>query len=79
MRRSLSLVITDSVAKRRLRLDPEWLRAFIDPSEVYDRIRALPDELPLSGDQDVARRQFVAEYESWLRAKNGRSDLDSVQ
>ncbi len=49
-------------SKRFERLDPEWLKAFLDPAEIIGRIRKLAGDTSLIETETRSVRQFVREY-----------------
>ena len=59
----------DAVVSRGDKLDPEWLRPYLDPDQVAERIRRLPPHTKLTPRQRRALAQFLKEYD--LRQRGG--------
>lgn len=66
---TISAGIEDAVVRRTDRLDPEWLRPCLDPSQIVDRLRALLQDAKLTPRQNRALKQFLKEYD--LRQRGG--------
>jgi predicted KAP-like P-loop ATPase len=62
LQRNFSKNLSDSVMKVKLRLDPEWLKSWIDPKTIYDRLKRMPTEIQTEN-QKRAVAQFIKEYE----------------
>jgi hypothetical protein len=56
------------------RLDPEWLRPFVDPSLVREAVRALAEEPWLEEREKIAVAAFLRTYE----AREKGQDPDDV-
>lgn len=59
------LSLKDVVGQEEYRLNPKYIRPFLDPVTIYERIkeRNLEDQPWLTDRQKIAIRQFVREYE----------------
>ncbi len=64
--------LSDVVGRRRDRLDPNWLRPYIDPNEIAARVRVLREANSLTPRQKRALEQFLREYE--IRKRGGKPD-----
>jgi len=61
----------DRVAKVHYRLDPEWLRPFVDPALVVERCRKLLETREdLSPEQRLALSQLLKEHEDYQSGGN---------
>jgi len=58
-----SLPVGDAVAKTSARLDPEWLRPYVDPEAIIDRVRGLVESSSISARQKLALAEFLKEYD----------------
>jgi len=58
---------SDRVGRVVYRLDPQWLRPFLEPSSIIDRIRGLAETSRLTEKQKMAIRLFIQEYEKEQR------------
>ncbi len=65
-----SLGLDDAVVSRHDRLDPEWLKPYLDPEQVAVRIKQLPEALKFTPRQRRAVNQFLKEYE--FRQRGGK-------
>jgi predicted KAP-like P-loop ATPase len=61
--------LDDAVVRRTDRLDPEWLRSYLDPEQIVDRVRGLLQNAKLPPRQNRALAQFLKEYD--LRQRGG--------
>jgi predicted KAP-like P-loop ATPase len=61
--------LEDAVVRESDRLDPEWLRPYIDPDQLFERIKQLPQRITLTPRQKRAVDQFLKEHE--LRRQGG--------
>ncbi|RLA93109.1 MAG: NTPase KAP, partial [Deltaproteobacteria bacterium] len=75
LQRTFRFSSLDAVGQVQYRLDPEWLRPFLDPSEIIDRVRRLFDKGDLSENQKIALRQFIQEYEIRQRGMDPNDPL----
>jgi predicted KAP-like P-loop ATPase len=55
--------LDDATVRQHDRLDPDWLRPYLNPDEVAERIKRLPQDSKLTLPQARAVRQFLKEYE----------------
>ena len=62
----------DSVSRRVDRLDPEWIRPYLDPDQIVDRVRRLSSDSSFTPLQKRALDEFLKEYD--LRKKGGNPD-----
>lgn len=60
---TIRAALDDAVVRRRDRLDPEWVRPYLDPDQVVERIRRLPEDSKLTPRQNRALAQFLKEYD----------------
>lgn len=73
----MSITMGDVVAKRRVRLDPEWMRHFVDPDQIVERVRTLAGQRKgLSADQQKALQQFLIEYNLRKQGKDPDDEFD---
>lgn len=68
-----SQTATDRTSKTRNRLDPEWLKPYLDPVGIIDHVRSLAKEGSLSERQQAAVEQFVIEYDMRQAGKSPNS------
>ncbi len=54
---------SDSVARRRFRLNPAWLKKFLDPASAIDRVRALATNPSFPEPIKLAMAQYAKEYD----------------
>jgi predicted KAP-like P-loop ATPase len=59
----------DAVGRKFDRLDPEWIRPYIDPDQVFTRVRKLSKSNSITSRQKRALDQFLKEYD--FRKKGG--------
>lgn len=62
--------ISDVVSKSRRRLNPNWIKPFVDPEKIVRRLRVLEKTGNLEGDDKAAVGQFLIEYEMLQKGKN---------
>lgn len=67
---SKSMGFDDAVVHQQDRLDPEWLRPYLDPGQVAERIKRLAQDENLTPRQRRAADQFLKEYDFRLRGGN---------
>jgi len=70
---SSSQTIGDSVARKHDRLDPEWMRPYIDPDQIVARVRNLSAKGSLTSSQKRALDQFLTEYDFRKQGGNPNS------
>ena len=63
LKRTLRQFSTDVVTETVYRLDPQWLKPFIEPNQIIERVKVLAENNKLSESQKVVLRQFIREYE----------------
>jgi predicted KAP-like P-loop ATPase len=61
--------LDDAVVRRTDRLDPEWLRPYLDPKQIVERVKGLMQDAKLTPHQNRALAQFLKEYH--LRQRGG--------
>lgn len=67
-----SLSFGDAVAQRHDRLDPEWLRPYVDPDLILARVQTLAQSDSTTERQQRALKQFLKEYR--FRKSGGNPD-----
>jgi predicted KAP-like P-loop ATPase len=65
-----SAPLGDAVVRQSDRLDPEWLKPYLDPQQVVDRLSALLQDAKLTPRQNRALKQFLKEYDFRQRGGN---------
>lgn len=70
-----SLPLGDAVGKTHARLDPEWVRPFVDPDAIVDRVRRLVRSNSISARQKLALNQFLKEYDFRKAGGNPNSPM----
>ena len=70
-----TLPVGDAVGKTYDRLDPEWLRPYLDPDAIVDRVRSLAQSSSISGRQKRALAQFLKEYDFRKAGGNPNSPM----
>jgi predicted KAP-like P-loop ATPase len=69
---SSSLTFGDAVGRKRDRLDPNWLEAYLDVDQIVSRVRKLSEDVSLPDRQRRALSQFLKEYD--FRKRGGNPD-----
>jgi predicted KAP-like P-loop ATPase len=72
LRSSSSFSSGDAVGQRRDRLDPDWLKAYLDADEIVGRVRNLSEDTSLSDRERRAAAQYLKEYN--FRKRGGNPD-----
>jgi predicted KAP-like P-loop ATPase len=67
---SKSMGLDDAVVRQQDRLDPDWLRPYLDPERVAERLRNLLPDTNLTPRQTRAIDQFLKEYDFRQRGGN---------
>lgn len=67
---SSSFQLGDAVGRRRDRLDPNWLKPYLNVDEIATRVQALSQDNTLSDRQRRAAGQFLREYEFRQKGRN---------
>jgi predicted KAP-like P-loop ATPase len=55
--------------REKYRLDPEWIKPFADPEELYPRVKNILQQDSMLDEQKVALEQFCKEYEMRKRGE----------
>jgi predicted KAP-like P-loop ATPase len=66
---SSSISFGDAVGRKHERLDPDWLRGYVDPDQIIARVRVLSGDSSITSRQKRALDQFIKEYD--FRKKGG--------
>jgi predicted KAP-like P-loop ATPase len=69
---SSSFSFGDAVGRKHDRLDPNWLKAYLDADEIVSRVRNLSQSVSISDRQRRAVNQFLKEYD--FRKRGGNPD-----
>ena len=64
-----SISFGDAVGRKHERLDPDWLRGYVDPDQIIARVRVLSGDSSITSRQKRALDQFIKEYD--FRKKGG--------
>ncbi len=65
-----SQTIGDIAVKERFRLDPEWIKPYVDPEMIYPRIQNILKQNNIEEEYKKALVQFCQEYEMRKRGEN---------
>ena len=72
----MSITMGDVIAKRMVRLDPEWMRHFVDSDQIAERVKILAKRKNLSEDEQKALQQFLIEYDLRKQGKDPEDEFD---
>ena len=61
--------MSDMVPRKTYRLDPQWLEAYLEPSEIVEQVRSLDDKNEFQK-QSIAIKQFIQEYDIRQQGKD---------
>jgi predicted KAP-like P-loop ATPase len=63
LQKGISEYGSDEIQKTGYRLDPEWLKPYLEPSSIVDRISRLDETSELTEERKAAIAQFIQEYD----------------
>jgi hypothetical protein len=63
LQKDISKYGSDDTQKTGYKLDPEWLKLYLEPSFIADRISRLDETSELTEEQKTAIAQIIQEYD----------------